>query len=94
MGSNPTPGAFSSTEGVFVQQIDSQILAEITNFGLWMRKQGYRPSTVEYFIHALNSIARKANLLRLESAKSYLASAEMSESRKAELTEDLARFYA
>jgi hypothetical protein len=43
---------------------------------------------------ALKSVARKSNLLRPESAKSYLAAATMSESRKAKLTEDLARFYA
>jgi len=59
-----------------------------------MRKQGYRHSTVKYCIQALKSIARKASLLRPESAKSYLASAPISESRKAKLTEDLARVYA
>jgi hypothetical protein len=59
-----------------------------------MRKQGYRHSTVRYCIQALKSIARHASLLQPESAKAYLASAEMSESRKAKLTEDLARFYA
>jgi integrase len=58
-----------------------------------MRKQGYRHSTVEYCIQALKSVARKAALLQPESAKSYLASAEISEIRKAKLTEDLARFY-
>jgi integrase len=59
-----------------------------------MRKQGYRRSTVKYCIQALKSIARHASLLQPESAKAYLACAEMSESRKAKLTEDLARFYA
>jgi integrase len=59
-----------------------------------MRKQGYRHSTVRYCIQALKSIARRANLLQPESAKAYLAYAEISESRKAKLTEDLARFYA
>jgi integrase len=94
VGSNPTPGAFSSTQGVFVQKIEPSVLSEIINFGLWMQKQGYRHSTVKYCVQALKSIARRANLLRPESAKSYLASAEISESRKAKLTEDLARFYA
>jgi integrase len=94
VGSNPTPGAFGSTQGVFVQKIEPTTLSEIINFGLWMRKQGYRNSTVKYCIQALKSIARKASLLRPESAKSYLASATISESRKAKLTEDLARFYA
>ena len=42
----------------------------------------------------MKSIARKANLLEPESAKTYLALAEISESRKAKLAEDLARFYA
>jgi len=50
--------------------------------------------TFKYCVQALKSIARKASLLRPETAKSYLASAEMSESRKAKLVEDLARFYA
>jgi integrase len=59
-----------------------------------MRKQGYRHSTVKYRIRALKSIARRANLLQPESVKAYLASAEVSESRKAKLAEDLARFYA
>ena len=97
MGSNPTPGALSSTPCVdsrYVQQIEPNALSEIINFGLWMRKQGYRHSTIRNCIQALKSIARKTNRLQPESAKSYLASAEISESRKAKLTEDLARFYA
>ena len=97
VGSNPTPGAFGSTPCVetrHIQQIEPDALSQIINFGLWMRKQGYRHSTVKYCIQALKSIARHANLLQPESAKAYLAYAEMSESRKAKLTEDLARYYA
>jgi hypothetical protein len=59
VGSNPTPGAFSSTQGVFVQKIEPATLSEIINFGLWMQKQGYRHSTVKYCVQALKSIARK-----------------------------------
>jgi len=59
-----------------------------------MQKQGYRHSTTKYCIQALKAIARKSSLLRPESAKGYLATAPISESRKAKLTEDLARFYA
>jgi integrase len=77
-----------------IQQIEPDALSQIINFGLWMRKQGYRHSTIRYCIQALKSIARRANLLQPESAKAYLAYAEISESRKAKLTEDLARFYA
>jgi hypothetical protein len=58
-----------------------------------MQKQGYRKSTVRYCVQALKSLARNANLLEPESVKTYLASADFSESRKAKLTEDLARFY-
>jgi integrase len=58
-----------------------------------MQKQGYRKSTVRYCIQALKSIARNANLLEPESVKTYLATADLSESRKAKLVEDAARFY-
>jgi integrase len=93
VGSNPTPGAYGSTPGVLIQKIEPQTLSEIINFGLWMQKQGYRHSTVKYCIQSLKSIARKSSLLRPESTRSYLGSAPISESRKAKLTEDLARFY-
>jgi hypothetical protein len=66
---------------------------EVISFGLWMQKQGYRKSTVHYCIQALKSVARNANIMEPESAKEYLATAELSESRKAKLVEDLARFY-
>lgn len=69
------------------------MLGEILSFGLSMRKQGYRESTVKPCIRALKSIARRANLLDSESVKSYLASAQLSENRKEKLTHDLTRFY-
>jgi len=59
-----------------------------------MNKQGYRHSTVHYCIQALKSIARQVSLLDPESVKTYLASMDVSEARKAKLVEDLARFYA
>jgi hypothetical protein len=68
-------------------------VGDIVSFELWMQKQGYRASTVHYCIQALKSVARRANLLDPESAKTYLASAMISEARKAKLAEDLARFY-
>jgi hypothetical protein len=58
-----------------------------------MEKQGYRKSTVRYCIQALKSVARNANLLEPESVKTYLARAELSESRKAKRVEDAVRFY-
>jgi len=58
-----------------------------------MEKRGYRKSTVHYCIQAVKSIARRASLLNPESVKAYLASADVSEARKAKLAEDIARFY-
>ncbi|MGB9022730.1 MAG: hypothetical protein WCC94_04760 [Candidatus Bathyarchaeia archaeon] len=69
-------------------------MGDIVSFGLWMNKQGYRHSTVHYCIQALKSIARQVSLLDPESVKTYLASMDVSEARKAKLVEDLARFYA
>jgi integrase len=60
---------------------------------LWMRKQGYRESTIRPCVRALKAIAKRTNLLNSESVKTYLASAVLSENRKAKLTDDLARFY-
>jgi integrase len=68
-------------------------VGDIVSFGLWMQKRGYRASTVHYCIQALKSVARRCNLLDPESTKTYLASAKISEARKAKLAEDLARFY-
>jgi hypothetical protein len=51
------PGGFGSTP---VSKLD------IISFGLWMRRQGCRHSTVNYCIQALKSIARHANLLHPE----------------------------
>jgi len=69
-------------------------LGDVLSFGLWMNKQGYRHSTVHYCVQALKSIARQTNLLDPESVKTFLASTDVSEARKAKLVEDLARFYS
>jgi len=87
VGSNPTPRTFHGTLGC------GEALGEILSFGLWMRKQGYRESTIRPCVRALKAIAKRTNLLNPESVKSYLASAELSENRKEKLTDDLARFY-
>jgi hypothetical protein len=58
------------------------IVSEMISFGLWMRREGYRESTIRPCIRALRAIAKRTNLLNPESVKSYLASAELSENRK------------
>lgn len=59
-----------------------------------MNKQGYRHSMAHYCVQALKSIARQTNLFEPESVKSYLASMDVSEARKAKLVEDPAMFYS
>jgi len=68
-------------------------LSEILAFGFWMRKQGYRPSTIQATINTLKAVARKANLLDPEAVKMNLASASVSVGRKEKICQDLARFY-
>ncbi len=58
-----------------------------------MRKQGYRESTTYFSVKSLKWVAKRTNLLEPEQAKAVLASANVSESRKRKLVEDLARFY-
>ena len=58
-----------------------------------MRKQGHRESTTYFSVKSLKWIARRTNLLEPEQAKTIIATATMSESRKRKLVEDLARFY-
>ena len=87
MGSNPTPRTNCGTLR------RGEASGEILSFGLWMRKQGYRESTIQPCIRALKAIAKRTNLLNPESVKAYLASAVLGENRKEKLTDDLARFY-
>jgi len=77
-----------------IQEIEPQVLSQILQFAFWMRKSGYRNSTVQTCVQALKGLARRTNLLDTESVKSYLANAELSENRKTKLLEDVPRFYA
>jgi integrase len=70
------------------------VLGEILRFAFWMRKAGYRNSTVQTCIRSLKGLARRTNLLDQESVKSYLANAQLSENRKTKVLEDVSRFYA
>ena len=97
MGSNPTPRTLSSTHRIgsrYIQEIEPAALSEILQFAFWMRKSGYRNSTIQTCVRALKALTRRTNLLDPESVKSYLANAELSENRKTKLLEDASRFYA
>jgi integrase len=58
-----------------------------------LQKQGYRNSTVQSNVKALKALAKRADLLDPESAKEYLALAQLSEGRKQILAQYLERFY-
>ena len=73
--------------------MSQSIVGEIVSFALWMKKQGYRDSTVRGCVRVLRSVGRRADLLEPESAKCYLAGARLSEARKALIVQHLARFY-
>ena len=73
--------------------LSQRLVGEIVSFALWMRKQGYRDSTVRGCVRVLKSVARRADLLVPESTKCYLAGAKLSEARKALIVQHLARFY-
>ena len=80
------PRGFKSHPRRFlINPLGSFPLGEIVSFGLWMQKQGYRTSTTHYCIQAIKSVARRANLLDPESAKTYVATANVTEARKAKL---------
>jgi integrase len=68
-------------------------LGDIVSYGLWMRRQGYRETTIHFSVKSLIWVAKRTQLLEPEAVKAYLASAKTSESRKRKLVEDLARFY-
>jgi integrase len=58
-----------------------------------MSKEGYRTATIQHSVRTLRAVARKCNLLNPETVKVYLAKADISETRKVKICEDLDRFY-
>ena len=69
------------------------LIGEILSFGLWMEKEGYRPSTTRFAVEALRSVSRRVDLLDSNAVKGYLAKAKVSDGRKERLSNDLVRFY-
>ena len=54
--------------------LPSEIAARIFEHALWMRKEGYRPSTIRGAVKNLKALSRHCNILNPESLKAYLAS--------------------
>ena len=91
VGSSPTLGDFRRIQGVKVPPpAPASNLSEILAYGFWMRREGYRPSTIQAAISALKAIAKHANLLHPDAVKTHLASRKVSLGRKAKICEDLA----
>ena len=61
------------------QRPDTQTVPEIISFGFWMRKQGFKDSSIRSAIAALKAVARKVDIFSTEAVKSYLANANLSE---------------
>ena len=90
----PPWGIFDEPRGVKVPPPAPNLnLSEIINYGFWMRREGYRPSTIQAATSALKAIAKHANLLNPDAVKTHLASRKVSVGRKAKICEDLAPFY-
>jgi len=58
-----------------------------------MKKEGYRPATIEGAVRYLKRVAKHTDLMDPEQVKEYIASAPWSESHKERVCDDLARFY-
>lgn len=67
--------------------------SEIVNFGLWMRKEGYRESTCYYAVRSLKRLDRRCNIIEPEAVKRFLANSSWSEGGKKRITEEVDRFY-
>jgi integrase len=74
--------------------VKEQHLADILNFGLWMRKKGFREATCRSAVQVLKTVNNRANIMSTEEVKNYLAKTKCTEGRKERVCYDLARFYA
>ena len=73
--------------------VPSEIAVKIFEHAFWLKKEGYRPSTIRGAIKNLNALGRHCNILNPEHMKSYLAKANYGENNKDKILGDMARFY-
>jgi integrase len=67
---------------------------KIAEHAFWMKREGYRDSTIRAAVRALRSIGRRCNLLDPNAFKDYVAKAEYSENRRDHILDDAKRFYS
>jgi integrase len=58
-----------------------------------MEREGYRPATTRCAVEALRSLSRRVDLFDIDTVKTYLGKAKVSEGRKERVSNDLVRFY-
>jgi len=75
-----------------VSEVNSRV-SGIATFAFYLKKNGYRDSTISGTVHTLKALAHNVNLLNPESVKAYLAKAECTTNRKGKVAEDLDGFY-
>ncbi len=68
-------------------------LGDILNYGLFLKREGYRQATIESAVRSLKEIAKHSDLLNPTAVKEYLATKQVSESRKERVTIYLSGFY-
>ncbi len=68
-------------------------VSEIAAFAFYLKKNGYRDSTIRGTVTALKALTHHVNLHDPEAVKAYLANTECSINRKGKIVEDLDRFY-
>ena len=81
MGSSPTPRTFSA------------IPCSLIEFAFHLRREGYKPSTIESNVKALKALAKLCDLDDSESVKDALARRNVCDGRKETLV-DFYRRYA
>ena len=73
--------------------VPSEIAVKIFEHAFWLKKEGYRPSTIRGAVKNLNALGRHCNILNPENMKAYLAKANYGDNNKDKIIGDMARFY-
>jgi hypothetical protein len=68
--------------------LPTAIAANIAEQSFWMKREGYRDSTIRAAVKALRSVGRRCNLLDANAFKDYMARAEYGENRRDHILDD------
>ncbi|MGP8071421.1 MAG: hypothetical protein ACLP5V_16220 [Candidatus Bathyarchaeia archaeon] len=62
--------------------------AKIAEHAYWMKREGYRDSTIRAAVKALRAVGQRCNLLDAEAVKDYVARTEYGENRRDHILDD------